>query len=467
VGLSFARRGRKRTPGFAVAITLSLLAACGRSAADKSVDAGKTAQSKRGMSMTEAAQPQQGNNEKAPEILIFALRQVAGIVPWGQGPGEIPHRRSDMGGPTDAGYSELLNVAAGSFWVRNGVDGSIFVVDLGNRTTSRVEFEKAVPAAARGGTVWSLGMAQAGDHVALLVGGRERGQQGAGFGVVLCGLSGNPKAFIPLSFAFGVRDVPEHVAVTPAGAIWVSAAVSSQLFSSKGEHRATIPAGGVMLPGGSFLTSGSAPKLYGENGELLGQLAVPKRPEPYWFLAAGPDGAVLAAGGAAALPEALHERVELFDVLLLVESKRELTLQDRITIPAMTLEKPPSGELMDGLPVRSYFPPAGLSFDAAGDIFMLEVTSSGCRFHVLRRIRDGSRGREKFEHPDDLSAGELSIARAEYLARLGRRAEAGPLARLFEGMAWGDQLRHPPDPTAGTASDQVLARLDPSKATLR
>jgi hypothetical protein len=414
--------------------------------------------------MTEANQPRYPTAGTGSQLLIFTLRQVGDTVFWGEGPGKIPLKRSDMGGPSDVQFTGVLAVAPQTFLISNENDSSVFLIDLMSKTTSRVNL--AVDSG--GGPIAVFGMAKArSDQVAVLVGSLAPGEKAATYKVFLYDLRANKKGVIPMPLLSGSRDMLRLVAVTPDGAFWISRNTSTQLFDSKGNLQATIPASGIMLPNGSFLTNGSAPKLYNANGDLVGPVVAGKRSEPFRFLATGANGAVLASGDMQSLPKALQQRVELIDVFLFIELKCELVLEDRITVPAMTLEIPPSGELRDGLPVKSYFPPGSVTFDTTGDIVMLEMTISGCRFHALRRIQNNDDWQQKFANPEDLSSDELSIVRAEYLTRLGLQAKAGPLARIFDGMVWKTQIEKSPDPVAGTASDPVLAALDPRKATRR
>lgn len=459
MGLMMPGLSRRHLLFIAAAVVAGMLAIYSLSRANPSGDTNK-----RRTEMTEAKQPQYRTAGTDSRQLIFALRHVVNTVAWGKGPGQIPLLRSDMGGPQDVQFTGVLAVAPQTFWVHNEHHGSVFLVDLMSKTTSRVALEEA----SRGGRVGASGMAKAGsDQVAVLVGSRAPGEKARTFKVVLYDIRANRKGVIPLPLVSGATNPPERMAVTPGGTIWISGTTSTRLFDSKGDCRATIPAGGMMLPNGSFLTNGSAPMLYSEKGEFVGPVKTGKRSQPFRFLAAGPNGEVLAAGDSQSLPESLQGRIGLVDVLWFTEANRELTLEDRITVPPMTLEVPPSGEFRDGLPVRSYFPPGGVTFDAAGNIVMLEMTFTGCKFHMLRRIQNSDEWRQKFAHPEDLSSDELSIARAEYLTRLGLQAEAGPLARIFDGMVWKAQVKKSPDPAAGTASDPVLSALDPRKATRR
>ncbi len=44
--------------------------------------------------------------------ILFAFRQVAGTLPWGKGPGQIPRHRSEMGGVDESVAKEAFRLAA-------------------------------------------------------------------------------------------------------------------------------------------------------------------------------------------------------------------------------------------------------------------------------------------------------------------------------------------------------------------
>ena len=293
-------------------------------------------------------------------------------------------------------------------------------------------------------------------EIAALVGYRTESSRQAYFRVGFYGLSDPaPSRAVNL---IGASGAPETVAVMSNGSIWVSGGSSTSVFDPVGKLTAVVTGSGLALSGGFYLTGGATPALYDSAGRHAGQIGLAGGATQIRLLAAGPDGAILACGNQQVLPRDWRNRVEFIDVYRFDNGRRDLTLNDRVPVPAEVLQRSRDGVIRDGTPIHSYFPLEGADFDENGSIVLTELTSAECNFYLCRRLRAEEPWEAKFAYPDDLNREEFEIARAEWRLRAGVGRAPAELAKYFDAPDWQRKPKVSPSERAEVAA----RRLDPA-----
>lgn len=402
---------------------------------------------------------------KEAAAMTFATRRLLHAFRWGNGPGELQRTPSGNGGfEDDSAPAEILHAGGRRFWLRDPIGGGLVIVDTASGATAVVDLRAGLPDILMRTPVYSYGMARTGeDEVAVLAGVRPPGMAGFRYFVRRFNSAGEIRGRVLVVAAEAwTRDTPRVLFAGPLGTLWVGLRRETVVLDTAGRAVARVPAAGVLLASGVFLSDGAPPRLYDGQGGLVGTVG-PAHAEselPQW-LASGPGDVLLTPVAGPSPAPASRPALELYQIRRLMLPQRQLVSVDLVAVPARRLQTP-RAEAPDATPLRSYFPPRGMAFTLEGDLVQLELTDSECRVFLLRRLKPGEDWVHKFAAVGDASRAELELLRNEYLARLGMQLDAGPYGDLFVGMAWRlpEPSRRPGQP--GSAGDPVLQRLRPS-----
>ncbi len=316
----------------------------------------------------------------------YAQPQPLLALPWGRAPAHLPYGRSDLGGLEDDVPTALVAAGAGTLWLRYGQSGAVWLVDPARHRVAPVDLAAALPDGLRKAPIWCFAMAHDGaDAMALLVGARAAGELRFSFRLLRFDPYGRPRdGGAPAPLYFGA-EVPERLAVDAAGRCWVQAGKTLWIIARDGAPVTQLAATvGVLLDSGRFLTDSEPPRLLDPAGAPLGELARPMAAAGGRLLAAGPDDLVLfeqSAAGAEAPAQIgyLIARVGM--------PGSAPAILHRFQLPALRLRPDARGELVDGSPIRSWFPPGGMTFADNGDLLLSRITPE--QFGVLRLAAQG------------------------------------------------------------------------------
>lgn len=220
------------------------------------------------------------------------------------------------------------------------------------------------------------------------------------------------------------------------GRMWV-ADEGTQVFSAQGKPLFRVPASGLALRSGLFLSQGEKPRLFDAEGKELGPVTGKALPPSVFWSAAGPRELVTRQYvESESLPLQLHE------LYVLDPQARTLSLVDYLVFPA---PPPPTAQQMESDDARSA--PQGFTafaFDDDGQVLSLEDAGKA-RFYGQRLLEGPDAWRQKMRSlPDgELSREELDWYRAEYQARLGILEASHPFHAFFARCAWFKEAEHP------------------------
>lgn len=406
--------------------------------------------------------------ENFSESAVYRIRNLICAIPWGEGPNDLPYKLTDMGGGPDAiAPADMIALSSSTFVLRDPITGSVYIADIVNGTTSKVDLSQV---AAHLNSSYVVSFSVTTTHVgeiAVLAGGSRVGSNKFAYALCFFKATGSLRHCISLPTLSDVPDSPRGLGVSDSGNVWVIYGPQAIVFDAKGNQLKTVNSPGVLTPGGLYFASGHPPKLYTEQGDALGAIESPETPGPIRFVGAGAGNTLLALCDTAPIPDRLGEKLDIFDVFVFDADNQKLELHDRVVWPTMVLDVPPDNPDADGLPVKSYFPPESACFDSKGDLYIIEHTPMECRFHVYHRLSGtGDEWKQKFMNPMDLSSAEIELYSAECLARLGFWEEAGALAAFFKPTRWAKDVRRPNDPQHLKMQDPALRAIKQARPAI-
>jgi hypothetical protein len=236
-----------------------------------------------------------------------------------------------------------------------------------------------------------------------------------------------------------------------AGRLWV-ADDGTKVFSHEGKALFKVPASGILLRNGMFLSQGRKVRLYAGDGRDLGAVTGTALPSRAFWSAAGPCDIVTRQHVEA---ESLH--LLLHEVHVLESESRTLRLVDYLVFPAPPSQvSEDSGDEGGGPQGFTAF-----AFDDEGNVLSHEDASGGSRFYEQRLLRGPDAWRQKLESlPDgELSESELGWYRAEYLARVGLLKDSSPFHALLRRCTWFEEAARQKRTVESLEEDAVWRRL--------
>jgi hypothetical protein len=399
-----------------------------------------------------ASNPQiETESTAAADSTTFKFRTRVGSIPYGTASGRLPHQNSDMGGLEDARLSQLTCGSGSIVFLRDISTGDIYRIGPDPPNVQKLDLGFS------GAFEWTIDFRRVrfGENIAL-VGHRARQTSPARFRLLrLNADSGLVSHQIELDPKL---TSPATVALMPDGYIWVSEGRQTSIFDGSGKYSGSVPGSGIGLASGVYITAGKEPMCYESTGKPIGKLRY-DRAGPLRLLKSGSGDEVLARGALSTLPEGWAQRIEIIDVLRFDRSTLQLSMLDRISVPAPTDDPEHKGR---DAPARlhSYFPLEGSDFTEGGNLLLTELTGYGASFYYCQRLNAGESWEAKFRHVDDLNAEERLLARVEWRHRGGVEEVPATYRPFFASLSWSAKKgRRPVEPV-----DSAMSRLDPQRS---
>lgn len=320
---------------------------------------------------------------------VYAQPQALFALPWGEGHSQLPYGRTDLGGIEDDCPTDLAVAGDGLLWLRYGQSGSVWMLEPVRRGAAGLDLQALLPEAWRGGP--SYGFAMGRDPtggMALIAGARAAGELRFSYRLLLLDPRGRPRGDRSLDSAYFDADVPERLAVDAGGRFWVQAGKTLWIIGADGEPvEQRADTGGLLLDSGRFLADGEAEgepmRLLDAAGSLVSELPRPSQAVGGRMLAAGPSGLVLIEQSSAGN----DDPVEIGYLIASVDPRgTALAIRHHFLLPALRLRPDAHGDLSDGSPILSWFPPGCMAFADNGDLLLVRIT---LKEFLLARIAAG------------------------------------------------------------------------------